>query len=84
MNLDTIPILSIVTFLPLVGAIVVAVLPSTYTRQVALGFALATWVASLLLLIGYLPGRAGAQFEYTVTLDWIPILGIQSKLGVAG
>jgi NADH-quinone oxidoreductase subunit M len=84
MNLDTFPILSIITFLPLVGAIVVAILPSTYTRQVALGFALATWVASLLLLIGYLPGRAGAQFEYTVTLDWIPIFGIQYKLGVDG
>jgi NADH-quinone oxidoreductase subunit M len=84
MNLDTLPILSIITFLPLVGAIVVAILPSTYTRQVALGFALATWVASLLLLIGYLPGRAGAQFEYTVTLDWIPIFGIQYKLGVDG
>ena len=84
MNLDTLPILSIITFLPLVGAVVVAILPSTYTRQVALGFALATWVASLLLLIGYLPGRAGAQFEYTVTVDWIPIFGIQYKLGVDG
>jgi NADH-quinone oxidoreductase subunit M len=84
MNFDTFPILTIVTFLPLVGAIVVALLPSTQTRQVALGFALATWVASLLLLIGYLPGRAGVQFEYRVVVDWIPIFGIQYKLGVDG
>jgi NADH-quinone oxidoreductase subunit M len=84
MNLSAFPILAIVTFLPLVGAIFVAVLPSSYTRQVALGFALATWVVSLLLLVGYLPGRAGAQFEYTVTADWIPIFGIQFKLGVDG
>jgi NADH-quinone oxidoreductase subunit M len=84
MILDTLPILSIITFLPLVGAIVVAILPSTYTRPVALGFALAAWVASLFLLIGYLPGRDGAQFEYTVAVDWIPIFGIQYKLGVDG
>ena len=35
-DLDTIPILTIVTFLPLVGALVVAVLPSRWTRPVAL------------------------------------------------
>ena len=82
MIFDSVPILTIVTFLPLVGAIVVAVLPSTVTRQVALGFALATWVASLLLLVGYLPGRPG--FEYSVQADWIPIFGIQFKLGIDG
>ena len=84
MNLGPLPILTLVTFLPLVGAIVVAVLPSTVTRPVALGFALATWVVSLLLLIGYLPGREGAQFQYGVAVDWIPIFGIQYKLGVDG
>ncbi|HUP55747.1 MAG TPA: NADH-quinone oxidoreductase subunit M, partial [Methylomirabilota bacterium] len=47
-----------------------------------LGFALATWVFSLLLLVGYLPGRAG--FQYEVQADWIPVFGIQFKLGVDG
>jgi len=84
MNLATVPILTLVTFLPLLGALMVAVLPSRLTRPVALGFALATWVVSLLLLIGYLPGREGAQFEYVVQADWIPIFGIQFKLGVDG
>ena len=82
MNLPPILILSLITFLPLVGAIVVAVLPSTATRPVALGFALATWLLSLLLLVGFLPGRPG--FQYTVAIDWIPIFGIQYKLGVDG
>ena len=84
MNLAELPVLTLVTFLPLLGAVVVAVLPSTLTRPVALGFALATWVVSLLLLVGYLPDRAGAQFEYSVTYDWIPVFGIQYKLGVDG
>jgi NADH-quinone oxidoreductase subunit M len=78
------PILTIVTFLPLLGALVVAILPTTWTRPVALGFALATWVVSLLLLVGYLPGRDGAQFQYIEAVDWIPIFGIQYKLGVDG
>jgi NADH-quinone oxidoreductase subunit M len=78
------PILTIVTFLPLLGALVVAILPTTWTRPVALAFALATWVVSLLLLVGYLPGRDGAQFQYVEAIDWIPIFGIQYKLGVDG
>jgi NADH-quinone oxidoreductase subunit M len=77
-------ILTVVTFLPLVGALVVAVLPTSWTRPVALGFALATWVVSLLMLVGYLPGRAGSQFLFLEAIDWIPIFGIQYKLGVDG
>ena len=84
MTLNAFPILSLVTFLPLVGALVVAILPSRFTRPVALGFALAAWVVSLLLLIGYLPGRLGTQFLYVEVYDWIPIFGIQYKLGVDG
>ena len=45
-DIGSFPILSLVTFLPLLGAVAVAILPSTLTRPVALGFALATWVVS--------------------------------------
>jgi NADH-quinone oxidoreductase subunit M len=84
-DVNSFPILTVVTFLPLLGALVVAVLPSTMTRSVALGFALVTWVLSLLLLVGYLPGRSGdGEFQYLVTADWIPAFGIQYKLGVDG
>ncbi len=84
MNVTDLPILSIVTFLPLVGVFAVALFPATYTRQVALGFALVTWVVSLLVLVGYLPGRPGEQFQYVEQADWIPIFGIQYRLGVDG
>jgi NADH-quinone oxidoreductase subunit M len=77
-----IPILTIVIFLPLVGALAVAILPATYARGTALAFALLAWVTSLLLLVGYLPGRPGFQFVETVT--WIPDFGIQYKLGADG
>ncbi|HEY8819289.1 MAG TPA: NADH-quinone oxidoreductase subunit M [Candidatus Limnocylindrales bacterium] len=82
MEVTTIPILTIVTFLPLVGALAVAIAPATAARAVALGFALLTFVVSLLLLIGYLPGRQG--FQFVEALDWIPIFGIQYKLGADG
>jgi len=84
MDVGNLPILTIITFLPLVGALVVAALPATMTRPVALGFALVTWVVSLFLLIGYLPGRDGASFQYVEAYDWIPLFGIQYKLGVDG
>jgi NADH-quinone oxidoreductase subunit M len=77
-----IPILTVVIFLPLIGALAVAILPATYARGTALAFALLAWVTSLLLLVGYLPGRPGFQFVETVT--WIPDFGIQYKLGADG
>ena len=90
MTIDDFPILSVITFLPLVGALVIAVIPRRYVgaaRGAALGFALAAWVVSLWLLVGYLPGRdTGSElaFQYVEQLDWIPLFGIQYKLGVDG
>jgi NADH-quinone oxidoreductase subunit M len=81
MSIDSIPLLTIVIFLPLLGALAVAIAPATAARPLALGFALVTWVMSLFLLVGYLP-RPGFQFVETV--DWIPIFGIQYKLGADG
>jgi NADH-quinone oxidoreductase subunit M len=85
MDVSSIPLLSIITFLPLLGAVAVAALPSRWTRPIALGFALVTWVVSLYLLVGFLPTRGGdAAFQYVETLDWIPVFGIQYKLGADG
>ena len=62
-DVDRCPILTLVTFLPLVGAIVVAIAAGAAgPRPTALAFALATWVVSLLLLVGYLP--RGSRFQY--------------------
>jgi NADH:ubiquinone oxidoreductase subunit 4 (subunit M) len=53
------PILSVIVLLPLLGALLIAVLPSTdpdLIRRTALGTALATWVLSLLLLVTFAVG----------------------------
>jgi NADH-quinone oxidoreductase subunit M len=82
MNVTSIPLLSIVIFLPLIGALAVAILPASSARGVALGFAVVTFVFSLFLLVGYLPGRVG--FQFVETYAWIPVFGIQYKVGADG
>ncbi|MDQ3938405.1 MAG: NADH-quinone oxidoreductase subunit M [Chloroflexota bacterium] len=83
--LDGLPLLSLVVFLPLVGALVIAFLPRhnlALVRGTALATALATFGVSLLLLAGFDAGAAG--FQHRETVDWIPAFGIQYKLGVDG
>jgi NADH-quinone oxidoreductase subunit M len=81
---SSIPILTIVTFLPLAGAIAVALLPRSAARPVALAAALLAWVASLLLLVGFVPTPVPHRFQFVEVADWIPLFGIQYKLGVDG
>jgi NADH-quinone oxidoreductase subunit M len=82
MDITSIPLISVIVFLPLAGAIAVGIGPASVARPVALAFALLAWVASLFLLVGYLPGHAGFQYEEAVS--WIPIFGIQYKVGADG
>jgi len=84
MTVSSIPILTIVTFLPLAGALAVALLPRSLARPVALAAALLAWVASLLLLVGFVPTPVAHRFQFVEVADWIPLFGIQYKLGVDG
>jgi NADH-quinone oxidoreductase subunit M len=79
------PVLSVVAFLPLLGALVIAFIPRErvdWVRWAALLTALATWAVSLLLLVGFEPGTGG--FQFTEAAGWIPAFGIQYKLGLDG
>ena len=82
--MDSLPLLSLVTFLPLVGGCVVAMLPAERTdlpRKVALLFAVLGFVVSLPLL-GYDASAAGIQFAERYY--WVPSLGISWHLGIDG
>jgi NADH-quinone oxidoreductase subunit M len=86
MDIGSFPILSVIVFLPLVGAIAIAFLPRArpdLARWVALGASGLAWLFSLFLLVGFLPGRGG-DFQFMEQVDWIPAFGIQYKLGVDG
>ncbi len=85
MNVSDVPLISLITFVPLVGSIVVACLPRERAgaiRITALAFALLSFGLSLLLLIGFDPVNPGFQFQEIH--DWIPAFGIQYKVGVDG
>src|SRR6202142_534564 len=92
MDISSFPILSLIIFLPLVGAVVVAFIPRRNLgaiRATALAFALATWVVSLWLVLGFLPGRemvasAAGSFQYVQGAGWIPLFGIQYKVRAGG
>ena len=81
-DIGTFPILSLIAFLPLIGAIVVAVLPASAARATALGFALLTWVVSLVLLVGFAP--TDPAFQFVESIPWIPDFGIAYKVGADG
>ena len=81
-DIGTFPILSLVAFLPLIGAIAVAILPASLARGTALAFALATWVVSLVMLVAFDPKSIGFQFVESV--PWIPDFGISYKVGADG
>jgi NADH-quinone oxidoreductase subunit M len=80
----TIPWLTLVTFLPLVGAIVIGFSPVRWARQLALAFSLGTWVVSLLIAAGFSPEAAAGSFQLKEAASWIPAFGIQYKLGIDG
>ncbi len=85
MDITGLPLLTLITFVPLVGAILVAFIPRSnqgLVRATALGTSLVSFALSLILLVGFLPSRPGFQFVERV--DWIPAFGIQYKLGVDG
>ena len=84
-DLTGIPILSLIVFLPLLGAIVIGLVPRRYeglAKAVALGTALLVWVLSLVMLAAYSTSAGGFQFGETA--QWIPMFGIQYKVGVDG
>jgi NADH-quinone oxidoreductase subunit M len=78
-------LVTIVTFLPAVGALAVAATPSSRpnaARYVALAFALAAWVASLVMLVGF--DHSSPDFQLVQSVPWIPVFGISYAVGVDG
>src|SRR4249920_380290 len=82
------PILSVVTFLPLVGALFCLVVNGPKEavdrncRSAALLTSVVTFLISLLLWVRFDVTKAGFQFEEK--LDWIPALNIGYHMGIDG
>jgi NADH-quinone oxidoreductase subunit M len=83
--MDHFPWLTVVTFLPLAGAVVVALLPKRSTnliRLVTLAFTLLTFGVSVGLLFAYHAGQSG--FQLIDRAVWVKSLNFQYILGVDG
>jgi NADH-quinone oxidoreductase subunit M len=76
-------LLSVITFLPLVGGLVLLLLPGERLQKWwALVISLATFAVSCLLWVGWRNGEAGMQFVERAA--WVPQFNIQYLLGVDG
>ena len=83
MNLSGVPILSLVTFLPLAGAAFIALLPreaAQNIRYTTLWTTLITFAISLLIWINFDPATAG--FQFVEERSWLG--PIRYKMGVDG
>lgn len=79
------PLLTIVLFLPLMGALVIALVPGQAERTVkalALLFTLATFVFSLLVLARF--DASDGSFQLVETARWVPSAGASYRVGVDG
>jgi NADH-quinone oxidoreductase subunit M len=78
-------ILTAVTFLPALGALLVLLVPRTQERLVkllALGTTVITFAAAVLLYTGFDPTTA--DYQFVERRGWMPSLGISYHLGVDG
>ena len=80
-----VPWLTILLLLPILGSLVLLVLPSgasgALPKQVALGFSVLTLALGIALAIGYDPGGG---YQFTEDLVWIKLFGAHYALGLDG
>ena len=86
--MESFPILSLVTFLPLVGVLFILAARGTEeqvarnARWGALWTSLATFVISLLLWLNFDPTTA--DFQFVEKVEWLPAFDISYHMGVDG
>jgi NADH-quinone oxidoreductase subunit M len=79
------PILTLLVVLPLVGGLIVTLLPKSaegQAKHLALLIAVAEFALSLPLFFQYRP--AGEAFQFVENVPWIPGLGASWHLGIDG
>ncbi len=84
--MTTIPWLTILMVVPLVGSLLMIFLPRGNARlikQTALVFALATLVLTIAMGLQF-DGQSTAAFQFTESYAWIPAFGISYSVGVDG
>jgi NADH-quinone oxidoreductase subunit M len=79
------PWLTTLWLLPLIGAVLVLVLPAAWrwgARATGLTASLATLVIGIVVAVRFVPG--GAQYQFVESHEWIPAFGAGYTLGIDG
>jgi NADH-quinone oxidoreductase subunit M len=79
------PYLSVLTLAPLVGAVVVALLPRSrpaLAKRVALGWSLAVLALTIVMWVAFEPG--GSRFQFRESYPWIPAWGVNFTFAADG
>lgn len=80
-------LLTVVTFLPLLGALAMVLVPRDehgQQRSVALIVSLVTFALSLGLWFGFDASAAAPEFQWELMIPWMPSLGIGFHVGIDG
>jgi NADH-quinone oxidoreductase subunit M len=87
----TFPFLTVITFTPIVAAIILLMLPRdkvTLIKVIALAAALITLVLAIIVFVSYDQAAAlrnpDRQFQFQDTAPWVPSLGISYHVGADG
>src|SRR3954470_3016767 len=86
MNLDS-QILTIVTFMPAIGALLILLFNGRQgrpaaVRGIALAVAVLTFVFSLHLIAHF--ERSTSDFQFRIDVPWIPAIGVNYSMGIDG
>jgi len=86
MSLANTPILSVITFLPLVGLALVLLTPSGTSKRViqwgSIAFSLIPLALSVVVWLGY--DQTKGSFQFTELVPWFPQINSSYKVGVDG
>src|SRR5450755_1139491 len=82
-------ILNIVTYIPLLGAVIILFFVGRENgraiRLMATAVAVIDFLASLYLWFNFDPhGKGAAMWQFRWTIDWIPSLGVKYDFGIDG
>ncbi|MEO5886768.1 MAG: NADH-quinone oxidoreductase subunit M [Anaerolineales bacterium] len=79
------PVLSIITFTPLVAALIILMLPANRKNEArAVALAAATFALILSAWVYFSYDQAAAGYQFIERYDWLPALGISLYFGVDG
>lgn len=84
--MNAFPWLTLLGLLPLMGALVIWMLPGSWVaraKHIALAVSLVTLVLTLAVALQFRPG-ATAKFQFVEQYSWIPQFGVSYALGVDG